>query len=174
MKKSEYQKILTGGDLRSLGKANAVVKATKNQEDFDQLFSCLLLTDRLVVMRAADAVEKLSAHHHEYLAPHKKEVLRLCHQETHKELKWHLAQLVPRLPLSATEFKESWSLLSTWARDKSNSRIVRVNAVQSLADLVAQKRGSASELSLLIAEIEKENIPSLNARIKSIEHQLKK
>jgi hypothetical protein len=87
-------------------------------------------------------------------------------------LKWHLAQLVPRLPLSVTEFKEIWSLLTTWAKDKSNSRIVRVNAVQSLADLVVQKQGSASELSLLIADLKKENIPSLNARIKSIEKQI--
>lgn len=174
MKKSEYQKILTGGDLRSLGKASAVVKATQNQSDFDQLFLCMLLTDRLVVMRAADAIEKITTHHPEYLAAHQQEVLMLCHKDSHKELKWHLAQLLPRLPLSAKEFKESWALLSAWARDKSNSRIVRVNAVQSLADLVAQKRGSASELSLLIAEIEKENIPSLNARIKSVEKLLKK
>jgi hypothetical protein len=172
MKKSEYQKILTGGDLRSLGKANAVVKATQNQSDFDQLFACMLLNDRLIVMRAADAVEKITTLHPEYLSTNKKEVLSLCHQNTQKELKWHLAQLVPRLPLSVTEFKEIWSLLTTWAKDKSNSRIVRVNAVQSLADLVVQKQGSASELSLLIADLKKENIPSLNARIKSIEKQI--
>jgi hypothetical protein len=172
MKTSQYEKILSGGDLRSLGESKSLIRNIKSQRDFDVLLACLFHRDRLVVMRAADVIEKITQTNPGYLAAHKKEILSLCFRAVDKELKWHLAQLVVRLALSAAEQKKVSALLVHWAKDKTNSRIVRVNAVQGLADLAVLSPDLISELSLLLHGLEKENIPSLNARINFIKKRL--
>jgi CRISPR/Cas system-associated protein Csm6 len=55
---SKLQKHLKGGDLRSIGKVETIVKTIKTQYDFDNLFKGLFNNDRLVIMRTADAIEK--------------------------------------------------------------------------------------------------------------------
>ncbi|NTW65016.1 MAG: hypothetical protein HGB21_01695, partial [Nitrospirae bacterium] len=64
---------LTGGDRRSIGKANEVVaEVLARPALFREVLSGMLTGDPLVRMRAADAVEKITASHPEYLAPHRK------------------------------------------------------------------------------------------------------
>lgn len=58
----QLEKILAGGDLRSIGKSNSVAGKIKTQNDFDKLFECLFHKDRHVVMWAADAIEKITIH----------------------------------------------------------------------------------------------------------------
>ena len=166
----EFDKILFGGDLRSIGKSNSLIKKIKKQTDFDELFKYLFHKDRLVVMRTADIIEKITIHNPEYLAKHKKEIIELSTVSVNKEAKWHLALLLPRLSLDKKEFGKAWKILTIWVTDKTNSRIVRVNAVQALFEL--KKPGHESEINfrLILAELEKENIPSLNARIKKLKN----
>ncbi|RQP18386.1 MAG: hypothetical protein EAS52_05655 [Parapedobacter sp.] len=57
---SRFKDILQGGDLRSIGKANQVVAQVGDQSTFDELFKELYNTDRKVVMRAADSIEKIT------------------------------------------------------------------------------------------------------------------
>lgn len=51
---NQFEEILQGGDLRSIGESNRIGSLIKNQEDFDELFELLFHTDRKVAMRAAD------------------------------------------------------------------------------------------------------------------------
>jgi cobalamin biosynthesis protein CbiD len=94
---TQFKKILSGGDLRSLGVCNSVISKIKNQNTFDELFKYLFHEDRLVVMRAADTIEKITNHNPQYLTKHKEEIIELCNVAKDKELKWHLALLIPRL-----------------------------------------------------------------------------
>jgi hypothetical protein len=48
------------------------------------------------------------------------------------ELRWHLAVLVPRLPLNSKERRLATSLLSSDLEDRSS--IVKTSALQGLAD----------------------------------------
>jgi hypothetical protein len=162
------EKLLSGGDLRSAGNSHLIVSGIKNQQDFDELFKFLFHANRLLVMRAADAIEKISAGHPEYLASKKKAIIELGITAKNKELKWHLAQLFSRLPLDAKEFNRVWGILSDWLTDKSNSKIVRVNSFQSLYELAKQKEIMKKDLSLIVRELERECIPSINARIKKL------
>lgn len=57
MKKFEH--LLSGGDFRSIGHSNQIVSQVKTQEDFDALFAGFFIPERLIVMRVADATEKL-------------------------------------------------------------------------------------------------------------------
>lgn len=169
----EFEKILSGGDLRSIGKGNSVVTKIRNQKDFDDLFKCLFHKDRIIVMRTADAIEKITGLHPKFLLKHKKKVFKLCHIVKDKELKWHLALLIPRLNLGSKEFVKVWKMLIGWVKDKNNSRIVRVNSAQGLYELTKQKPVLVEEFILTLLELEKENIPSINARIKKIRKQIK-
>ncbi len=94
---------LGGGDLRSIGNANLVAGEIKNQNEFDALYQHLHDNERLVVMRAADAIEKITLVHSEYLNPHKSDIIKLGSSATDIELKWHLALLLSRLSLSVQE-----------------------------------------------------------------------
>jgi hypothetical protein len=171
---TKYDKILTGGDLRSIGKSNSVVLKIKNQNDFDELFFCLFSNNRIVVSRCADAIEKITTNNPKYLSRHKKKIIELCNTAKNKELKWHLALLIPRLPLDSKEFGKAWDTLTKWANDKTNSRIVRVNSIQGLFEMIKQDSELEKDFCLTLLELEKENIPSINARIKNIRKQIER
>lgn len=163
-----FVKILSGGDLRSIGKSNAVVQQIRDQKSFDKLFVCIFHKDRLVVMRTVDAIEKITTEHPEYLLKHKKKILELSNRAENKELKWHLALLLPRIELNGTEISRTWNTLKQWALDKKESRIVRVNSVQALYEMSLRNNYFTKELELIFHELRKENISSLNSRIKKL------
>ena len=164
----DFDKILSGGDLRSIGKSNSVISKIQTQTDFDNLFKRLFHKDRLIVMRAADSIEKITRINTQYLTKHKEGIFKLSGISKDKELKWHLALLIPRLPLDSKEFGKAWDILTMWAKDKTNSRIVRVNSIQSLFEMMKQRGELEKDFGLTLNEIEKENIPSINARIRKL------
>jgi len=126
----ELQKLLGGGDLRSTGRVNDAIRRIKDQQRFDQLFEFLFSSDRLVVMRAADAIEKITISNPEFLSKHKLALFELCSTSVNKELQWHLALLLPRLKLDEADRSNALAILKKWLTYKGNSRIVRVNALQ--------------------------------------------
>lgn len=162
---------LKGADLRTIGKVNMVIPEITNQEKFDELFQGLFDADRLVVMRSADAIEKVTITHPEYLKVHKKELLDLFYTATHIELKWHLAQLMPRLMqqvnLNENETGNIWDKLSQQALDKTErSRIVRVLSLQALFDIQKQYPELKKDFMDTLEKMDRENIPSIKARIR--------
>jgi len=168
--KFQIEKMLSGGDLRSIGKSNSILPKIKNQNDFDKLFKFLFHKERLVKMRAADIIEKITILNPQYLTKYKKEIIELCNVSTDKELIWHLALLIPRLPLDNKEFGNAWGILIKWAKDKINSRIVRVNSIQGLFEMTKQKSKFKKDFEMTLFEIEKENIPSINSRIRKLKN----
>ena len=65
-------------------------------------------------MRAADATEKVTRKHRALLQPYKKELLGLMTEAQEQELRWHLAVMVPRLPLNAKERQVAISSLNRY------------------------------------------------------------
>lgn len=165
---NKYEHILKGGDLRSIGNVSAIIKSVKDQDDFDELYKGLFNPDRKVIMRTADAIEKITLAEPSFLQKHKKELLQLCQTAKEIELKWHLALLVSRFQLNKKELGIIWHCLTQWATDKKESKIVRVNAVQSLSKLISLQPELMHDFNLTLSEIEKENVPSINARIRKI------
>ena len=162
--------LLRGGDLRSIGQSDTVVQLINNQEQFDELFKLLFHSDRKIVMRSADSIEKISLNNKEYLKKHKKEILELCLKAADKELKRHLALLVSRLPLTDIELREVWELLAHWAKNRNESKIVRVNSLQALFTLLPKDDKLKDDFKFLLSGVERERIPSLNARIKKLKN----
>ena len=100
---------------------------------FAGLFQGLLVDDPLIRMRAADAIEKITAQHPEYLAPYKTQLLQEVGPIEQQEVRWHVAQLLSRLDLTAEERRTAVTLLNTYLQDQS--KIVKTFAMQALADL---------------------------------------
>lgn len=165
---ARFKDILKGGDLRSIGKANLAATRVNSQESFDGLFLELYDADRIVVMRAADAIEKVTATQPAYLQPHKSEVLSLCSKARDIELKWHLALLASRLKLTKKQTDNIWKTLSRWTIDKNESKIVRVNSLQALYNISRIHEDRITDFNLLLNTIENESIPSINARIRKL------
>mgnify|MGYP003576388487 CR=1 FL=1 len=164
----DFTHMLLGKDLRSITRSNEVVNAVTDQTEFDALFTLVFHHERMLVMRAADAVEKITRKRNEFLKPHKEQILSLLTSTANKELKWHIAQLVPRLDLDATEVQEVWSILNYWTKNPNESRIVRVNALQGLFEMAQHSAPLKTDLEATIHALEKEPIPSLQARIKKL------
>lgn len=164
----KFEKLLSGGDLRSIGQSNKVVSSIGSQGDFDKLFQCLYNDTRIIVSRAADAIEKVTVNHPEYLFKYKFNILELCESDTNIELTWHLALIVPRLNLIQKEVVNIWNILTGWASNTEGSRIVRVNAIQGLFEMLKQYPEFKESFQKLILDIKPEGISSINARIRKL------
>lgn len=102
---------LSGKDLRSISQADYLVTQITTQTLFDQLFRYLYDKDRLIVMRSADAIEKITLKKSIFLTTHKEEIFVLCKQAENKEFKWHLALLLSRFSYTFEEADVAFSIL---------------------------------------------------------------
>lgn len=166
-----WRLLLSGDDLRSIGKSNNVVHLLKSQEDFDSLFKLIYDVNRSVAMRAADALEKCSIVNPSYIGKHKTEILRLSSDCSHIELKWHLALFISRIHFLDSEIESVSAILFGWLCNKSESKIVRVNTLQAIVELAKDFPQFEKKLATVLPGIIDENIPSLNARIKKLKLQ---
>jgi hypothetical protein len=163
-----FVQLLLGKDLRSITKSNEVVRLVHDQESFDELFALLFHHERTLIMRAADAIEKITIKNAQFLRPHKKQILGLLKSAIHIELKWHVALLLPRLELNKVELQDVWHILSYWAKNPNESRIVRVNALQGLFELSQQSTVLRDHFIQIMQTLEAEPVPSIQARIRKL------
>jgi hypothetical protein len=163
-----FSELLKGNDLRRLRNNNRVIDGVHDQRSFDELFQLIFDQDRSVVMRAVDAVEKITVRNPEYLKPHRAQLLNIIMSADHKELKWHIAQLVPRIDLNKKELHDVSHVLAYWAGNKNESRLVRVNSLQGLYDLSLNRPELKENFIATLKLMEREAIPSIQARIRKI------
>lgn len=132
-------KRLEGGDRRSIGRANEVVALVLDQPElFDILIAGMSLPDPLVSMRCADVAEKVTVLHPEYLRPYKHRLIEELSRIDQKEVRWHVAAMLPRLTLTEEEQQHVIDILLSYASDRSS--IVNTFAMQSLADLALRDK----------------------------------
>lgn len=119
---------LRGGDRRSIGRSGEVVaEVLADPSLFPALIDAMVEPDPLVRMRAADAVEKVSRSRRELLEPHRRRLLNEVAQIPQQEIRWHIAQLVPRLELMGVDREQAVELLIEYLDDAS--RIVKAFAM---------------------------------------------
>jgi|CXWL01.1.fsa_nt_gi HEAT repeat protein len=128
---------LKGGDRRSIGRSSEVVAdVLADPRLFGALFAGLSVDDPVVRARAADAIEKISTVHPEYLRPYRAALLGELSRCDQKEVRWHVAQLLPRLRWNVRDRQKVCDILTDYLRDSSS--IVKTFAMQALANLTAQ------------------------------------
>jgi len=91
---SQVLQKLKGGDLRSIGRSEEVMQdILKNPALFGEVFEGMLNDDPRVRMRSADALEKVSSKHPEYLQPFKNWLINEIAKIKQQEVRWHVAQM---------------------------------------------------------------------------------
>jgi hypothetical protein len=163
---------LEGKDRRSIGRADEVARLVlREPRRFRELFTCLWNENPVLRMRAADAAEKVSAKKPRLLDRHKAELLGLLAETEQIELRWHLALMVPRLRLSATEQQRAAAALQRYLEDRSS--IVRTFALQGLADLARNDDALHRKVKQLLEDSMQSGTPAMKARARKLlkEHQ---
>lgn len=155
--------MLSGGDWRSIGRANEAVAMVLNAPElFDPLFAGMLSADPVVRMRSADAVEKVTTIYPHYLVPYKKVLLHTLSGVKQAAVRWHVALLLARLPLSKPERQKVVGLLTGYMNDRSS--IVRTMAMQALYDLAERYPVLRTVALLHIGELTVIGTPAMKVR----------
>jgi hypothetical protein len=164
---------LRGGDRRSIGKVSEVVAAVQKKPDlFKDLVTGLFDEDPVVRMRAADAMEKISLDNPQSLQPFKTEIIRLAQQTQQQELRWHTAQMIPRLKLTSKETATVTDIFFEYLNDKS--KIVVTFAMQALSDLALKRAEASARVIRAIEKLSRTGSPAIQSRGKKLLLKLKR
>jgi hypothetical protein len=126
------------------------------------LFDGMLSDDPIVRMRSADAVEKITAKHPAYLQPYKTELIQQVAKIEQQEVRWHVAQMMPRLELSNQERAVVVEILLGYLDDQS--KIVKTFSMQALADLAEQAAVLRDRVIPLLEELTRTGSPAMRSR----------
>jgi hypothetical protein len=158
---------LTGTDRRSIGKSNEVVTAVLADPSlFSVLFNGLLDTDSALRMRCADAIEKITVTHPEYLRPFKRKLIEHVAKIEQQEVRWHVAQLFSRLTLTPRERGHVVGILTAFLQDES--KIVNTFSMQALADIAEQDAGLRVPIIKQLEELTRIGSAAMKARGKKL------
>lgn len=137
--------MLAGGDRRSIGRSNQVAALVLRDPGLlEVLFVGMLSDDPLLRMRCADAAEKVTAQHPEFLKPYTELLVGTLALAEQKEVRWHVAPMLARLELSDAQRRQVFDTLLGYLNDPSS--IVKALTMQALVDVampVQALRGSA-------------------------------
>jgi hypothetical protein len=156
-------KKLEGGDQRSIGRVDEVVgEVLDNPSSFEVIFNAMLSDDPIIRMRSADAVEKITAKHPEYLQPYKEKLVQQVAKIDQQEVRWHIAQMFPRLELSEEERAVVVEILLDYLDDKS--KIVKTFSMQALADFAERDTSLRPKVIQLLEELTRTGSPAMKNR----------
>jgi hypothetical protein len=116
-------------------------------------------------------IEKITAEHPEYLRPYKKRLLEQIAKIDQQEVRWHVAQLFPRLEWSPQERRVIVDILKNYLTDRS--KIVKTFSMQALADLAGQGAGLRPTIIKQLERLTRTNSPAMKARGKKLLAKLK-
>ena len=165
--------LVSGRHRLSVGRAAEVAGLVLERPKVARkLFECLWDEDPGVVNRAADALERLSHHLPTVLVPWKGPLLGLLAEATQNKLRWNLALIVPRLPLSVSECRRAASVLQSYLEDRSS--IVKTLALQGLADLTCHEPALLPEVLDLLRTLGRSGTPAMRARSRHLLKRLER
>ncbi len=163
---------LTGKDRRSIGESNRVAaKVLANPDLFGVLFDGMLADDPLIRMRAADAVEKITLAHPEYLRSYKSKLIRQVAKVEQQEVRWHVALMFSRLTLTRKERRVVVGILLDYLKDES--KIVKTFSMQALADIAEQDAVLRPSIVKLLEKLTRTGSPAMQSRGRKLLAKLK-
>jgi len=161
---SEILQKLRGGDLRSIGRAEEVVQdILRSPSLFGEVFDGMLNDDPLIRMRSADALEKVSSKHPEYLKPYKERLISEVSKIKQQEVRWHVAQMFSRLEINDRERDRIIKILLSYI-DTSESKIVKTFSMQTLADLAKRDEAIRPQIIKILKNLVGTGSPAMKNR----------
>jgi len=130
--------------------------------------------DEGVASRAADILERVtrvcSQPGNRIFAESKEALLGLLPEAVPKKLRWNLALMVGRFPLTPVEARRAANVLESWLNDASS--IVKTAALQGLADLTRLDPTLLSAILDLLRIRGRSGTPAMRARSRILLKQL--
>ena len=164
---------LRGGDLRSIGRAEEVVQdILRSPSLFGEVFDGMLNDDPLIRMRSADALEKVSSKHPEYLKPYKTRLISEVSKIKQQEVRWHVAQMFSRLEINDRERDRIIKILLSYI-DSSESKIVKTFSMQTLADLAKRDEAIRPQIIKILKNLVGTGSPAMKNRGNKLINKLK-
>ena len=156
--------LLTGNDLRSIGKSNEVVQlVTSDPVLFDEVFSGIFHEDKVIRARCADAVEKVGKMYPQYIQKKKTTILKNLPKFGQKEVRWHIAMMLGYIKLTPKETVRANQYLFEWLSEEK-SIIVKVMCMQTLADLALKNKKMIKSVRDEIVKQMISGAPAIKAR----------
>ena len=164
------ERLLSGGDLRSIGCAAAATEdllaGLRSPEEFVRLIE---EGTPVVRMRAADALEKATRSSPQLLSGAADWLLRLLTSTQSKEVRWHLLQMTPRVTWQRSRHAALLSVIERAFSDES--AIVQASALQAMAELAGQSVAFEDALRRRLPWAAQSARPSLRARARKLAGQ---
>lgn len=155
---------LTGGDLRSDGRADDVARQVIERPEFlPDLIEGFDSDSKIVRMRTAHAIEVISRKHGGLLEECKSKLIKYAKEDTLPETKWHLAQVFGNIDLSDEELHIVLPVLYEYL--KSGTILVRSWAVVGLGDIAEKNARFRNEILQKVAELEDDKSPAVRKRV---------
>lgn len=174
MSKGQVLQKLKGGDLRSKGRSEEVVEdIMKNPQLLREVFEGMLEDDPVVRMRSADALEKVSSKRPEYLQPFKDRLIDEAPKIKQQEVRWHVAQMFSYLEVNREERNRIIEILFSWLDSSDKSKIVKVCAMQTLADFVGKDQAIRPKVVRKLEKIVKMGSPAMVSRARKLIDKIK-
>jgi HEAT repeat protein len=159
---NETLKQLSGGDLRSEGKATDVAaKVIQDPDLLADLLQGLRSEDKVVRGRTCATMEIISRDHAHLLEDTVPQLADLASADTVPQVRWHLAEIFANVPIPTDQAERIIPALITYLGDKS--RIVKYCAVQALG-VLGEKRPWREQIANQILAL-KDDSKSLNKAI---------
>lgn len=155
--------LLAGSDLRSIGRADEVAaQVLADPGLFGRLIDGMTDPDPVIRMRCSDAAEKVTRRRPELLAPYRARLLGEIAEVRQQEVRWHVALMLPRLRPTGPDLERAVALMEEYLAD--DSRIVRVSAMQCLAELALQRPELRDRVRPLLERLTETGTPAMRAR----------
>lgn len=143
-----------------------ILKNIKVQADIDDLAALLESKTKKTAHEAAEVLYHMSLKNPQYLFKHKKDILRFAQNNKNALQQYHCISIIAKLPLTEKELGFVWDFLTQTAGQNQNSKIVRVNCLQTLYDLLPKYPELKQDFWQTIELAKQSGIPSMVARIK--------
>jgi hypothetical protein len=162
-KQKTVREMLAPGKRLDCGHACEVAALLlKNPRKTGQVVECLWDEEAGVANRAADTLERASSRRPEILARWKDALLDRMLDAAENKLRWNLALMIFRTPLSETETGRAAAVLRSWLDDKSS--IVKTSAMHGLAGLTRWDRSILPEVLDTLRVLSRSGTPAMRAR----------
>lgn len=160
---NELLKKLSGGDLRSDGRANEVAKeVVETPHLLTSLIEGLSEPDAVVRARTAHALEKISRENPEMLQGLTKQLIEATKDKV-PMVKWHLAMLFAAIPLSEKEIDAVIYALFHFLEDESV--FVKSWSIVSLTILGRKNRGKRKEIITRIKALQNDESVAVRTKV---------
>jgi hypothetical protein len=161
--------MMRGRDRRArTGADEAATAAARDPRLFAALIDAMRSTDQVLALRSAEAADRASAANPGLLEPHKRELLGRVAQIDREEIRWHVAQMLPRLRFSGDEREQAVTLVVTWLQGRDGGGILHANGFESLAVLAGDDPGLLDTVKPILERHASEGPPAVRARARAV------